>query len=150
MDFSKFDSMFDIEGLKADVKASAEKSKDFDAVPVGQYEVKITKMELTESKKGEPMFSCWFKILAGDQKDRLIFMNQVISKGFQIHIVNEFLRSLGTDTEVTFENFKQYSQTIFDIHEKIDSEQLEFALDYGKKNDFPTFKITDVFEATPF
>lgn len=150
MDFSKFDSMFDIEGLKADVKASAEKSKDFDAVPVGQYEVKITKMELTESKKGEPMFCCWFKILAGDQKDRLIFMNQVMTKGFQIHIINEFLRSLGTETDVHFDNFKQYSQLIFDIHEKIDEEKLEYGLDYGKKNDFPTFKITDVFEATPF
>lgn len=147
MDFSKFDSMFDIEGLKADIKSSAENSKDFDPIPAGEYEVKITKMELTESKKGDPMFCCWFKILAGDQKDRLIFMNQVINKGFQIHIINEFLRSLGTDEDIHFDNFSQYSQLIYDVHEQIDSDKLEFALDYGMKNNFPTFKITEVFES---
>lgn len=146
MDFSKFDSMFDIEGLKADVKTAAENNKSFDEVPVGDYEVKITKMDLVESKNGDPMFSCWFKIVSGEQKDRLIFMNQLLTKGFQIHIVNQFLRSLETDIDVHFDNFKQYSQLIFDIHEKIDSEKLEFALEYGKKNNFPTFKIVEVFE----
>lgn len=147
MDFGKFNKMVDVQGLKEDIKKAEENKRD--EVPVGKYEVKITKLELTESKQGNPMLSCWFKILAGEYKDQLIFMNQVITQGFQIHICNEFLRSLDTDIDVHFEEFEQYANLIFDIHEKIEAEHLEYVLDYGKKKDFPVFTITECFEGAP-
>lgn len=146
MDFSKFDKMVNLDGLKNDIKAAEEHQGDYDEVPVGSYEVKIEKMELTESKKGDPMFSCWFKIISEQQNGRLIFMNQIITQGFQVHICNEFLRSLDSGLNVHFDNFDQYGNLIFDILEKINEEKLEFLLEYGKKKDFPTFKITEVFE----
>ena len=40
------------------------------------------------------MVTCWMKIVEGEYKGSLIFMNQVVTQGFQIHIVNEFVRSL--------------------------------------------------------
>ncbi|EQG03673.1 hypothetical protein BGU51_08560 [Clostridioides difficile] len=145
MDFSKFDKAIDVKGLKEDIKEASENSGKFKDVPHGTYEVEINKMELSESKKGDPMFVCWFKILEGEYKDSLIFMNQVVKQGFQIHIVNEFLRSLETDIEVEFESYSQYAQLIMDIAEEIDGE-LEFAIEYGEKKGFNTFTIKDIFE----
>lgn len=152
MDFSKFNKAVNLDGLKNDIKDAENGNGTFEEVPVGTYEVKITKLELAESKAGDPMFSCCFQIVGDYQKRRLIFMNQVITKGFQIHIVNEFLRSLDSGLDVHFDDFEQYGNLIYDIKEKIEGEHLEFALEYGKKNNFPTFKITEVFEgeAIPF
>lgn len=143
MDFSKFDKMVDLEGLKKDVEDSA--NNDFKEVPHGTYEVAITKLELAESKKGDPIVKIWFKILEGEYKNSLIFMNQVIIKGFQIHIVDELLKSLDTDVDIHFESYSQYADMLLDVFEAVD-EKLEFALKYGENKGFNTFEITDVFE----
>lgn len=144
--WEKFDKTIDTEGLKKDVESAADGNMDFKEVPEGQYEVKITKMELVESKKGSPMLSIWFKILAGDYEGSLIFYNQVLSTGFGLHNANEMMRSFETDLEIKFESFKQYNDLILDVYEAIDG-NLEFQLDYGKNNKgFNTYKIEDVFE----
>lgn len=146
-DFSKFDKQVDLEGLKSDIKEAEENGSDFKEVPHGSYEVKITKLELGESKKGDPMFTCWMKILSGEYKNSLIFMNQVVTRGFQIHIVDEFLRSLGTDVDVEFTSYAQYANMIMDIAEAIDEDGLEYAVEYGENKGYNTFEITEVFEA---
>lgn len=148
MDFSKFNQAFDLNALKNDIAEAAENGGgNFKEVPVGQYEVKIDKMELTESKKGDPMVSVWFKVLAGEYEGSRIFMNQVVNQGFQIHIVNTFLRSLDTGLEIGFEDFEQYGNLLLDVMEKIDAQKLEFALDYGKTSKgFNTYEITEVYE----
>ena len=145
VDFSKFDKQMDLEGLKKDIADSA--NNDFKEVPNGTYEVAITKIELTESKKGYPMLSCWMKVVSdGEYKGSLIFMNQVITSGYQIHICDEFLRSLGTDVDVMFESYSQYADMILDIFEKIDG-NFEYGLELGETNKgFKTYTITDVFE----
>lgn len=147
-DFSKWDKQIDTEGLKHDIQdAATNGGGDFKEVPLGIYEVKIKKLELKASKKGDPMVSCWMQILAGDFKGSMLFMNQVITRGFQIHIVNEFLRTLDSGLEITFDTYAQYGQLLMDIAEAIDN-QKEYALEYGEKNGFNTFKITEVFELT--
>lgn len=143
MDFSKFDKMVDLEGLKHDIEASAD--NDFREVPHGSYEVAINKLELGESKKGDPMVKVWFKIIAGEYKGSLLFMNQVITKGFQIHIVDELLRSLDTDIDIHFESYSQYNELLMDVFEAVD-EKFEYGLKYGEKKGFDTFEITEVFE----
>lgn len=144
--FDKFDKMVDIEGLKQDAKDAAENKMEFKEVPEGKYEVKIDKMELTESKKGRPMLTVWMKILEGEYKGQLIFYNQVVDMGFGLHNANEFLRSLDSGLDVTFENFRQYGNLIMDIHEAIDG-KLEYGLKYGKNSKgYNTYEITDVFE----
>lgn len=147
MDFSKFDKMVDLEGLKKDLKEVEENGGgDYKEVPTGTYEVSVNKMELTESSKGDPMVKIWFKILAGEFKNSLIFMNQVITKPFQIHIVKDLLTSMDSEVEINFESYSQFAQLLLDVHEAVDG-NLEFALEYGEKKGFPTFKITDVFDA---
>lgn len=150
MDFAEFDKAFDVAGLKNDIKKAEENGTDYEEIPVGEYEVKIEKMELKKSKKGEPMFSCWFKVLVGDYKGKLIFMNQLLKEGFHFHIVNQFLRSLETEKEVVFDSFNQYGQLIYDIKEFVEIKGYEFALDYQKKDGkYSTFKIVEVFKV-PF
>ena len=146
IDFSKFDKKVDLEGLKQDIVDAEENGGgSFKEVPLGTYEVAITKLELSESSKGDPMVKVWFKILDGEYKNSLIFMNQVITQGFQIHIMDEFLRSLETDIDIVFESYSQYAQLLMDIYEEIDG-NYEYGLKYGEKKGFNTFEITDVFE----
>ena len=145
-DFSKFDKQVDIEGLKHDIQDAAENGGgDFKEVPLGTYEIKIKKLELKASKKGDPMVSCWMQILEGQYKGSMLFMNQVITRGFQVHIVNEFLRALDSGVPISFESYSQYGSLLMDIAEAIDGKR-EYALEYGEKNGFNTFKITEVFE----
>lgn len=143
MDFSKFDKQVDLEGLKKDIEDSA--NNDFEEVPLGTYEVAITKLKLDESKKGDPMVKVWFKIVSGDYKGSLLFMNQVITRGFQIHIVDEFLRSLDSGIDIHFDSYSQYNELLMDVFEAIDG-NFEFALKYGENKGFNTFEITDIFE----
>lgn len=148
-DFSKFDKNVNLEGLKNDIKAVEENggNGDFDEVPLGTYEVKITKLELKASKKGDPMVTCWMKILAGDHKGQLLFMNQVITRDFQFHIVNKFLRSLASGIDVQFDSYNQYGHLLMDIAEAIDGKK-EYAVVYGENKGFSTFEITEVYELT--
>ncbi len=148
INWEEFDKDVDIENLEKDVQeASTKEFGDFAEVPEGKYEVKITKLELTQSKKGDPMVSVWFEIINGSYKGRLIFMNQLVKEGFQIHTVNEFLRSLQTDETVEFKGYANYNILLLNIYEKVIND--EYALDYGQnKKGYKTFKITEKFAKT--
>lgn len=148
MDFSKFDKAVDLDGLKKDYEEAKENGGTGNRpdVPHGTYEVNIKKLELTVSKKGDPMVSVWFKILNGEFKNSLIFMNQVVTQGFQLHIVNEFLRDLASSYEIDFESYTQYAKLLMDVHEDIDG-KFEYALKYAENDKgYNTFKIEEVFE----
>lgn len=146
--FDKWNSNIDTEGLAKDTKEVEANggSGDYEEVPVGTYEVKIEKMELKESSKGDPMFVAWFRILEGQHKNQLLFMNQVITQGFQIGQVNKFLRSLELVDEVEFKDYSQYNDLIMDMFEEMDG-KFEFLLDFKKsKKDFPIYTIKEVYE----
>ena len=145
--WEKFDKKIDTKVLKDDIKQVRENGGgDYKEVPFGTYEVKVEKIKLKESKKGDPMVSIWFNIIAGEFKNSNIFYNQVITQGFQIHLLNELLRSLDTGVNVEFDTYAQYNEVLMDIAEG--TQALEYALEYGEnKKGYPTYKITDVFEA---
>jgi hypothetical protein len=147
--WEKFDKTVDVDALAADVLEAAENGGEYREVPHGQYEVEVTKLELGESKKNDPMVRIWFKVLEGDYKGSYIFMNQVVTQGFQIHIINEVLRKITehvTPTiEITFKSYSQYDSLIMEIFEAIDG-KFEFALDYAENNKgYNTFEITEVY-----
>lgn len=147
--FDKWNKAIDVEGLAKDTKEVEANggTGDYAEVPVGTYEVKIEKMELKESSKGDPMFSAWFRIIQGDWKNNLLFMNAVITQGFQIGNVNRFLRSLDAVEEVEFKDYAQYNDLIMDIMEAIDEAGLEYLLEYKKNNkDFPVYTVKEVYE----
>ena len=144
--FEKWNSQVDLKGLQDDIKDAQDNNKEFEKVPHGEYEVKIDKMELKASKKGDPMVSIWFTILEGKYKKSKLFLNQVITQGFQIHIVNELLKSMGTDLVIEFVDYKQYADLILDVAEECDTNNLEFALKYEDNKGYDKFTITEVFE----
>lgn len=151
--FSKWDEAIDTEGLQHDIEEAAKGngSGDYEAVPHGNYEVSINNMELKASKKGDPMVTIWFKIVEGSHKGSMIFFNQVITKGFQVHIVNELLKKMVEEMDdapvIEFKTYKQYGQLIMDIFEAV-ADNFEYALKYAansKNKDFSTYEITEVF-----
>ncbi len=151
--FEKWNQSADLTGLKADIESAKDSSNDreFEKVPYGQYEVKLDKLELKSTKPtaktpNAPMVSAWFTILEGKYKKSKLFMNQVITQGFQIHIVNEFLRSMGTDLDIEFVDYKQYADLLLDVAEECDANKLEFALKYEDNKGYDKFTITEVFE----
>ena len=146
IDYSKWDNKYKVSS--DDVK-SIEKNnkKDFDKVPYGEYEVSIKKLELISNSNDDPMVVCWFKILDGKYKNSMIFMNQVVTLDFQIHIIDEFLRSLDSGIEVEWlGSYSKYADLIDSIFDAITEEKLEYALDYSStEKGYGKYKITDVF-----
>lgn len=123
--FEKFNSMFDIEGLKKDTEEAAASSGDFVEVPDGSYEVKVKKLELgvtgEKSKNpGMPKLTAWLEVLTGDYKGQLIFVNQGLTTGFGLHKAKEFLNSLESGLAIDFENFVQFGALIEDVFKAID------------------------------
>lgn len=144
--FDKWNEQIDTEKLAQEVKEVEKNSGEYKEVPLGQYEVKIEKMELKESKSGAPMVSVQFRILEGEFKKSCLFMNQIVTKPFQIGIVNAFLRSLETDVTIEFDgNYAHYNNLILDVFEVIDKEGLEFLLNYRERNGFKTFNVKEVY-----
>lgn len=148
--FAKFNEVFDLDGLKKDIEDAATNSGDFVEVPDGNYEVKVSKIELgatgEKSKTpGMPMMKVWFDILAGDFKGQKIFCNQMLTSGFGIHKANELLNSLESGVSVQFENFEQYAEVMANVFQAIDGRG-EYELVYGHNNKgFATYDIVQRF-----
>ena len=145
VNWEDFDKKVDLAGLNKDV-AESEKggNKDYPEIPDGEYEVKIKKMELKTSKKGDPMVAIQFKILEGQYKGSMIFLNQLIVQGFQIHIINQLFRSM-FDTEVEFLSYSQYNNLICILAEE--AEGLSFHIAYKTTDKgFKSIECKEVFE----
>jgi len=146
--WDKFDKSIDTKSLAADVEDAAENGNNYRDVPHGKYEVEINKLELTKSKKDDPMVTIWFKILEGEYKDSIVFMNQVVTRGFQIHKVNEVLRAMCEDLpelKIEFVSFHQYGELLMDVFEAVNG-KYEFALMYDEgRNGFSEYNIDEVF-----
>lgn len=145
--FEKWNSNVDLAGLQQDIKDAQDNNREYDEVPHGEYEVKLDKLELKATKKGDPMVSAWFTILQGKYKKSKLFMNQVVTQGFQIHIVNTFLKSMGTDLNIEFVDYKQYAELLLDVAEECDTNNLEFVVKYEDNKGYDKFTITEVFES---
>ena len=152
-DWGKFDKQVDMTGIQEQIDEAA-KGGDFQEIPEGEYEVKVKKMELGQSKKGDPMLKIQFEILAGKFKGQLIFYNGVMQPGnenaigFQIHKNNELLRALADDESVQFKNFKQYNDLILDIAEEISGDDAwEYALSKTVTDKgYDVYEIVEIFE----
>lgn len=149
--FAKFNEMFGGEAglrdLQNDIAAQNTKTGDFVEVPHGDYEVKVIKIELGQSKKEMPMAKVWFEVLAGEYKGQKIFMNQMLTSAFGFHKMNEFLNSLETGVTVLFENFQQYADLFAQIFAEVDG-KAEYQLAYTanpKNEKFSDYNIVQRF-----
>lgn len=153
-DWSKFDKEVDLDGLQNDIEEIEKNggTGNFEPVPDGEYEVEVEKMELKQSKKGDPMLSIWFKIIEGEYEGQRLFYNKVMQPqnerafAFQVHQNNEMLRALWDCDNVKFTGFADYAELIMDIHEEIDG-KFEYLLAKRTNDDgFDEFEILEVYE----
>lgn len=145
--WEEFDKSIDTEGLAKDVE-EAEENGGRREVPHDTYEVAINKLELVKSKKGNPMVTCWMKIVEGEYKGSLIFMNQVVRQDFQLRIANKFLRTLVAEMaepiDIQFKTYNQYSNMIMNIEEAIDN-NFEYKVRYYDSKGYNAFEIEEVY-----
>lgn len=155
-DWGKFDKQVDLEALAADVEEVEKNggSGNFPEITDGQYEVTVDKMELGQSKKGDPMLKIQFKILDGEFEGQRIFYNGVMQPqnsdafGYQVHRNNDMLRALWDceKDDVKFNGFGDYADLVLDIHEEIDG-QFEYLIEKGTdKKGYSTLEIVEIFE----
>lgn len=148
IDFKKFDKAFDIDELKKDIKDAEAGNVTFKEVPLGTYEVKIVKLELSESKTEKPMVKAQFKVLEGAYKGSSIFMNQLVDEGFKIDIMNKFLKSLEAfdESEIYFESYSSYNDLLLDIAEEVEKRKLEYLLGYHENTKgYKQYTIEEVY-----
>lgn len=136
--FERFNAMFDLNGLKQDIESAASNDGDFIEVPDGNYEVKVSKLELGQTGErsktpGMPMLKVWFDIIAGDLKGQKIFMNQMLTTGFGIHKANQVLKDLESGVDIVFENFDQYHNVLEQVFTAVDGTG-EYELAYSTNN----------------
>ena len=78
IDFSAFDEKVDLQELQNEVQNAPD--NDFADVPDGTYIISIEKMEIKLTKAQDKlMFAVQAKIKEGEQANRMIFFNRVIS-----------------------------------------------------------------------
>lgn len=154
---NNFNELYNVELLQKslnEVENKSKKSGDFPEVPVGKYEVKIEKIELAATKDGtKPMGKIQFRIIEGEFKKSCLFMNQVLIgtdkktgelSVLGLHNFNEFLKTLDSGKEIKFKDFYQYEQLLLDVAEAVES--LIYEIQYGKNNDYPTYKVLNIYE----
>lgn len=150
IDFSMFDNKVDLNELQDEVNNAPD--NEFDEVPDGIYVVKIEKMEIKLTKAGDKlMFAVQCKIIEGEQENRNIFFNRVISgnkvsekwnDGRAIKSVITWLQKLETKVVPEFINYEDFAGCVLDIFQEIQG-KVELEVDYKASNFNPiTIKET--------
>ena len=150
--FDEFDKQFDLDGIKEDMKAAGDRTPSYENVPYGEYVVKVESCELKMTKKtNKPMISTWFRVMEGPQKGHIIFSNRVLvprdpsKTGAVLAMAKEFLESLDTGVDCSFESFAQYEQVCLDVAKA--AECLEYHINYYENNKgFEVIEVKEVFE----
>lgn len=148
IDFAKFNKAFPADKMKEDMKEAKENSGS--NLPDGEYTCKLEKMELGESSKGALMIKAQFRITKGDHKKQCIFKNCVLTgtknDGFMLLKANEFLESLDSGEDVTFEDWEQYNDLIMDIAEAIQDDGLTYVVALDTDGKYQNMEIIDILD----
>lgn len=152
--FEKYSKNINAEELAASQKEiqSNAGGGDYKEVPLGTYEVEVSKLECKLSSKGNPMVSIWFNILNGEYEGSYIFYNGVFTEDWMRHRVVKMLSALLDDDSHEAEinlilktgDVREINDFCMDIHEEIDG-QFEYLLDYDQKKGYNTYTIKEVY-----
>lgn len=148
VDFEKWNKEFGGEEAIKELKEVGENS--FTELPDGTYLCKLEKLELAESKKGQPMVKGQFRITEGEHKKQCLFYNQVFTRGFPQHKALEFLRSLQVleDSDIDFDgNFVNFNDLLLDIAETAEQDSLRFEIVKAKDGEYTRLTCEGTFEA---
>lgn len=139
IDLSKYDKMIDEKALSEQMKNA--EANSFDPLPEGEYDVKLEKLEVTESKAGKLMLSAQYRITAGAQKNKCMFQNIILfgtkNDGFMIHNAKKLIEDLGFDIE--FENYTQFAEEVDEIADSAIGEEYTIMLTYN--GEYPRYNF---------
>lgn len=79
--------------------------------------MKVVRMALVPDKKGQQVVSIWEEVR--DEADLRKFEFK-ITKGYEIHAINELLRSMDTGLDVEFQTYKQYGELLNQVMNLLD------------------------------
>lgn len=147
VDFNKWNEEFG--GQEAIDALKEAENNEYKELPDGSYVCTLDKLELGESKKGQPMVKGQFRITEGEFKKQCIFYNQVFTRGFPMHKALEFLRSLQVfeDAEVDFDgDFADFNDLLLDIAEEAQDAGLKFEIEKAADGEYTRLTVADVFE----
>ena len=148
IDFKKFNEQFPADKMKKELKEAKENSGS--TLPDGDYTCKLEKMELGESSKQQLMIKAQFRIIKGEHKKQCIFKNCVLTgtknDGFMLHKANEFLESLDSGVDVTFEDWEQYNDLILDIAEAVQDDGLTYVVGLDTDGKYQHMEIIDILD----
>lgn len=156
--WQNFDLKID-NNLLNDIANASTNSGEFEELPLGRYEVKINSMELTQSKKGDPMTKTIFEVVQGQYKGRYIFKNSVIYKGdrndaWRLKQEIDFINSLQPSEAVNFYSFSDFEKQVSNAFADVNSRKLEYLIEIKEKNNFRTYSVVEVYrprsDDTPF
>lgn len=154
IDFSAFDDKVDLDELQKEVENAND--TDFEDVPDGKYIVSIEKMEIKLTKAQDKlMFAVQCKIKEGEQANRMIFLNRVISgnkntekwnDGKAIKSVCTWVNKLLDEDEepIDFVNYQDFSDQILDVFQAIQG-KIEMEVTYAADK-FNPITIEEVFD----
>ena len=143
----------DEDALQKDIKEA--RKNTFEDLPKGKYHVEMNKLEMKMSKTGKPMVSVSMKVIDGEHKGRLMFMNRVIggtkNDARMIAGIETWLSKLeaeddsGELIDVKFKDYPQFADLVMDIAEALGDMGLQYDVDYDDKA-FNSIDILGVLE----
>ena len=140
IDFSKYDDKLDMNKVEEQMKSAAENS--FEPLPEGEYEVKLDKLEVRESKAKKLMLSATYRILSGKQKNKCLFQNIILcgtsNDGFMIHQAKQLIENLGYDAP-EFTGYAEFAKEVDEIAEDAVGEEYTIELTYNGQ--YPRYLI---------
>lgn len=139
IDLSKYDKMIDEKALAEQMKNA--EANSFDPLPEGEYDVKLEKLEVTESKAGKLMLSAQYRVTSGVQRNKCMFQNIILfgtkNDGFMIHNAKKLIEDLGFDIE--FENYTQFAEEVDEIADSAIGEEYTIMLTYN--GEYPRYNF---------
>ena len=149
IDFKKFNEEFPANQIKKQMKEAEENGGGND-LPDGEYKVKLDKMELAQSQKGQLMIKAQFRIQAGDHKKQCVFVNRVLTgtknDGFMMIKAKEFLQSLDSGIEVEFTDWEQFNDLVLDIADAVKEDDLTYIIVLDTEGKYQNFDVIDVLD----
>lgn len=137
IDFNKYDGKLNMEELEKQMKAASENQRE--DLPEGDYEVKVDKLEVRESKQGKLMLAVQYRILSGRYRNQCMFQNIILSgtrnDGFMIHQAKRLIDDMGYD--IDFSSYAQFADDIDSIADDAVGQEYEIGLSY--QNGYPRF-----------
>lgn len=135
-------------------------SGDFEEVPDGDYEVRVSRLELGTSKSsGNPTAYVNFDIIAGDYEGDVIYHTFSLGgnkAGFKLKKFVDFVMTLKSGVDFSYDNFKDENgefdgylleKAIEDVFEAI-GDNTEYAIEKStNKGGYREIKVTQVFDS---